>query len=539
MKSTSYSLPAGFEDFDAPGSRLMSQIEQTLLETFGQYGYRKITVPTLEYSDLYNPNRIGHELFHQLFITRNARSDRFPAEDADPTEQDGEELLAEERFDLALRPELTAPLARWFVNRVIESDKPLYHPQRFAYFGQVFRNIEPSPLKLKEFRQAGVELTGSNNQWADLEVLLLAIDCLKALKLPRWKVNIGHAQLYRNILDAHGLSELQAAVVAKGIDVLERIHQKTADDDQTFLNYARGFIRDFQTRLPGDHTFPGQIGLESAGEWREALPRLYENHLSTLWADQLKVPAAEVEKLLELARISGPRELFFEKISAFKMSPTARQYIAELEWIGDYLEKEESLAVDLRPAASRGLAYYTGLTFEIHSPIHGSPYSDICGGGRYDELHSWIYHRALQTQEIRSGKTAAPIRNPRNFLTGVGFAFVMERLAAVMAPLQGREQKATGIFVALRDAGLSEEAFRLARRLRRQGQRVKCHLPTTDSEVEIEEQLGHARRIGARYALIMEREAWQEQKIGFLDLTGSEGRNLPLSEVEILLREEA
>lgn len=38
----------------------------------------------------------------------------------------------------------------------------------------------------------------------------------------------------------------------------------------------------------------------------------------------------------------------------------------------------------LAPRRSRGLAYYTGLTFELHCPAGRSFDNDVCGGGRYD-----------------------------------------------------------------------------------------------------------------------------------------------------------
>src|SRR5215470_7139606 len=59
--------------------------------------------------------------------------------------------------DLALRPDLTIPIAR----QVVEEERAL--PARIAYNGAVFRHEPKSPDRPVQFFQAGVELFGEND----------------------------------------------------------------------------------------------------------------------------------------------------------------------------------------------------------------------------------------------------------------------------------------------------------------------------------------------------------------------------------------
>jgi len=515
MDSTSYSKPDGFLDHDGAATRVRRRIEAVLLALFERYGYEMVQVPTLEYVDLYHPGRIGQDLFHRLLTARLSEAGLFPA--ADPQRYGpwgeggagGEGGLAEETprqghrlSEAVLRPEFTAPIARWFVSRMLTEGRPVYLPTRIAYAGQIFRNVDPGAVQLKEFRQVGVELIGSEPRWGDLEALCLASDAAAELRLPGWQLFLGHARLYREILISLGLSGERLGKVAANIEIAARILRKAEGSDQVFANYVAGFVRAHRARFPADH--PGIDHPESRGpgQWRRELPTLHDTYLRHLWAGpEFRLTPEVIEKLLALARLSGPAASFFPRLEPFCQSREANDLAADLAWLCAWLEKEKGINPVLTPAASRGLAYYTGITFEIHCDLGASPYTDVCGGGRYDELHAWLYQRTLDTQAVRGQRSAAPIAGVGDFLNGVGLAFGIERLAVALAA-EPAPAAAGGVFIAVLDEKLTEDAFRLADRLRRRGVPVACHLPGPHLGVGTREQIGHADRLGVRFTVL-------------------------------------
>jgi histidyl-tRNA synthetase len=80
---------------------------------------------------------------------------------------------------LMLRPEGTSGVVRAFLNAGLTQDIP----QRFSYFGPMFRYERPQKGRLRQFHQFGVELLGISSSMGDLEVISLANNFLKSLKL--------------------------------------------------------------------------------------------------------------------------------------------------------------------------------------------------------------------------------------------------------------------------------------------------------------------------------------------------------------------
>ena len=79
---------------------------------------------------------------------------------------------------LVLRPEGTAAIARAIITNSIEQDI-----NKFFYYGPMFRRERPQSGRLRQFHQVGVEYIGADNYLADLEVIILAEEFLKDLKI--------------------------------------------------------------------------------------------------------------------------------------------------------------------------------------------------------------------------------------------------------------------------------------------------------------------------------------------------------------------
>ena len=78
-----------------------------------------------------------------------------------------------------LRPEGTSGVVRAFLNAGLVQDIP----QRFSYFGPMFRYERPQKGRLRQFKQFGVECIGVSNSMADIEVISLGYEFLKKLNV--------------------------------------------------------------------------------------------------------------------------------------------------------------------------------------------------------------------------------------------------------------------------------------------------------------------------------------------------------------------
>ncbi|MBD3190978.1 MAG: ATP phosphoribosyltransferase regulatory subunit [Candidatus Heimdallarchaeota archaeon] len=171
--------PNGTRDYLPEEVNYCRTLEQTLRETFQKWAYQEIRTPTIEFVDLLSKN-VGYKLFKQMFKFQDFSGEI-----------------------IALRPEMTTPIARTVATNFIENEMPL----RFYYIAKVFRYSRSYTKRGREFRQAGIELIGRPTLEADGEVLALAIAALKSLGIENPRIDIGHATLLKDLLKISGLSD--------------------------------------------------------------------------------------------------------------------------------------------------------------------------------------------------------------------------------------------------------------------------------------------------------------------------------------------
>lgn len=144
-------VPEGVRDLPPGEAADRAAAVAAVREVFRRWGYREVATPTLEYLETILQGA-GPGVADRLVKI----VDR------------GGELLA-------LRPEMTVPIARLAATRLLRQAAP---PLRLAYVAPVFRGQEGSGLRLREFTQAGVELLGDAGVDADAEVVALAAAAL-------------------------------------------------------------------------------------------------------------------------------------------------------------------------------------------------------------------------------------------------------------------------------------------------------------------------------------------------------------------------
>lgn len=163
--------PHGVSDYIPDEAEAQKQISDKIAAVFEAHHYKKIRTPTIEYDDILSVG-LGESL--------KKRSIRF-------FNPQGQLVL--------LRPDHTTPIARLVASRL--SQEPL--PLRLYYQAPVFRNPGPHQHQNMEIMQSGLELIGSKDVSADIEVLTLCITALKTLGFEEFTVDVGHVNFVNKL----------------------------------------------------------------------------------------------------------------------------------------------------------------------------------------------------------------------------------------------------------------------------------------------------------------------------------------------------
>lgn len=294
------SRPRGTRDFLFKDMKQRKHVENTLRDVFERYGYGEIKTPIFEDLTLFT-EKSGEAIKEEIYHFKD-KGDR----------------------DLALRPELTAPVARLYLNELQRSAKPI----KMYYFGSCFRYERPQAGRFRQFWQFGCELIGGKSPEAEAEVMAMAANALDEMGLKDYKFHIGNLGIIRSLLkDAN-----------------------TPDDEQQQI-----------------------MGLIDKGDVEE---------LETL-LNNLNASESLKEILLKLVGIKGHNEVIDEVRSIIKSCAGAYESLNDLEELLNLLETFgfTNYVVDL--GIARGLDYYTGIVFEIY--VHGlGAQKQISGGGTYN-----------------------------------------------------------------------------------------------------------------------------------------------------------
>ncbi len=196
---------------------------------------------------------------------------------------------------------------------------------------------------------------------------------------------------------------------------------------------------------------------------------------------------------------------------------------------GAHFEKFNTLAAELDarglrpfyeldPTIVRGLAYYSGIVFEIFD--RKKTLRALAGGGRYDNL----------LRDMSDGKVDLPALG-----FGMGDVVLGELIndtPAALERLQGwtRQWQALDAYLILADESRRPEALALLQQLRAEG--IRIDLPLTPAKVG--KQFQNAEQLGARFALLVGEE-WPQVKLK--ELATREEAILPATEISQRLRQ--
>ena len=229
---------------------------------------------------------------------------------------------------VALRPEMTPTVARMVAARANALRKPV----RWFSMPQLFRYERQQKGRLREHFQLNVDIFGEAGIAADAELLAVALDMMRALGLGPSDVRarVSDRRLLHALLGHLGVADAAHEAVFAVIDKIERTPRELARE---------------KLRAAGVE--------QSAGERLFAL--LEVRDVETLRRNVGGAPGALGERLEELDR-------YFDHLRALG--------------VADYAQLDLGIV--------RGLAYYTGVVFELFDAK--GEFRAIAGGGRYDTL---------------------------------------------------------------------------------------------------------------------------------------------------------
>ena len=355
-----------FEALEAQASRIMG--------VFIRAGYEAVAPALIQPADVFL-DVIGEALRARTYVF---------------TDPDGAELC--------LRPDLTVPAARIYLERHPRADAPA----KYGYNGPAFRfqPVGADAAQPREFRQAGIEAFGAaDRETAEADILAVTIDGLRSAGLKRFGLRLGDLGLFRELLDAADMpdrwrrrlrhlfwrpdafrAELKRlttdpAQIVQGVPA-ELVAQIAGRDAAT----AEDRIEKYLTANGID-----LVGARSASEIAVSLlARIADAKATPLSRDV----AAAIESYLA---VRAPANAVMPVIAA---AARARGKGAEAEAALAAFERRlknmSERGVDLSEAEfsaefGRNLEYYTGFVFEIVAPSLGAA-SPVAGGGRYDNL---------------------------------------------------------------------------------------------------------------------------------------------------------
>ena len=298
-----FARPRGTRDFLFDEMRQRKKAESTLRKIFESYGYQEIKTPLFEELKLFT-TKSGEEIVDQLYNFKD-KSDR----------------------ELTLRPEITAPVARLYLN---ELEKTAVKPIKLYYYGSCFRYERPQKGRFRQFWQFGCELIGAKTPQGEAEVIALCTDSINALGITTADVNINHLGIIRGLFSHFNISDETQREIMVVID----------KGDKDLLIES----------LSGDN------------------PVIDNDELNQI--------------LLKLIDLVGDKSILSDVEELIAPYDESKAALEELKELIDLLEDFDVENYTLNLGVARGLDYYTGIVFEIYVPELGAQ-KQICGGGSY------------------------------------------------------------------------------------------------------------------------------------------------------------
>lgn len=345
--------------------------------------------------------------------------------------------------EVALRPEMTPTLVRMLGARIKEMPRPI----RWFSTPQLFRYEKQQRGRLREHFQLNMDIIGEDSVYADADLVCAALDVQRELGLTAQDVvaRVSDRRLLQHALLSFGLAEEKLPVAYNIIDKADRESRQSS------------------------------------------LQRLKELRLT--------------EEVLELTSLS------LDQVRAsFKSEPRMSEVLDRLD---EYFHAIESLGfkdfVQFDMKIVRGLAYYTGIVFELFD--RRGELRAICGGGRYDTLFS-----ALAGIDVPA--------------LGFGMGDVVLGELLKERKLAADSVRRVDVFVIPVDESVRAEVMRVVSELRKAGKSTQFSYKPAG----VGKALKAAAAGGARQAIVIGPDEVKSRSIVVKDLDSGQERKTTLQE---------
>lgn len=304
----------GMRDFLPVDVRRREYVIKIIQQVYESYGFEPLETPAVENLETLT-GKYGEE-GNQLIFKILKRGEKL-----------GESLNEKDLSDLALRYDLTVPLARVVANNKNEFPKFFKRYQ----IQPVWRADRPARGRFREFYQCDVDAIGSKSMIVEAELCAAGSKVLQRLGFDDFIIRINHRAILYAMLEAVKIEEEKQTDALVALDKLDKIGEE-------------GVSKEFESR---------GIGSDAAAKLL--------NLFSTLKnSDNPKI-------LVTVSEFIGQNE-------------AGQQGIKEVSRI---LELADLQSLKIDASLARGLSYYTGAIFEVNVPDLGG---SIASGGRYDGL---------------------------------------------------------------------------------------------------------------------------------------------------------
>ncbi|MEW6618683.1 MAG: histidine--tRNA ligase [bacterium] len=420
----------GFRDYMPEEMRVRDQILSTIKKVYELYGFVPLATPALEYKETLL-GLGGEEINKQMYTF---------------TDKDGNEV--------GLRFDLTVPLSR-----VIAQYPQLPKPFKRYQVQPVWRCDKPDPGRFREFIQFDIDIVGTSEMIADVEIILAMYDSLNALGLTDFRIRCNNRKIIDSLIKYADIPVEPSHSVFKVIDKLEKQGLEAVKQE---LGAGR---------------------IDSSG-------------------DEIKGLNLEVNQILKIEEfLLLPQNTRNEAITSvtefFKGVSTADKGIRELEEINKYLSAleipDDKVTIDL--SIARGLDYYTGPVYEAIL-LDAREFGSVMGGGRFDQLIGQFLGKEIPA-------TGASIGVDRIF-------DAMKKCA----PSESRPSVAN-VFITVMVKEKMVEYMKIGHRLREEGINTEVYI---GKEQKIGKQLEYADKCSIPIAVIIGPEEFSNNEVTIKDL---------------------
>jgi histidyl-tRNA synthetase len=315
----------GMRDFLPVDVRKRDYVIGVIKQVYESYGYEPLETPSVENLETLM-GKYGEE-GNQLIFKILKRGEKLD-EVLNPDNPQSATRTPQTLSDLALRYDLTVPLARVVANR--RNDIPKFF-KRYQ-IQPVWRADRPAKGRFREFYQCDVDAIGSSSMVVEGELISAVSEILTRLGFEDFTVRLNHREVLQDILDTAHVPSNKHGEALVAIDKLDKIG-------------AEGVAKELADR--GISEASSQMLLDIFKKTQEIV------------GDGGDVNRTIVGNLINIV---------------------SNEVLTKL---GQILQLAGKVPVVLDPTLARGLSYYTGAIMEINVPdLAGS----LGGGGRYDGL---------------------------------------------------------------------------------------------------------------------------------------------------------